>query len=337
MKGRPSSEPLRLGLVGLGRHGARYARHLVHGDVSGARLTAVWRRDAEAGALDAARLGARFEPELAALVGASDVDAVLGVVPACRHLELAEAAAAAGKPLLLEKPLARTVAEADAILAAFERAGAPLMVAQTLRFDPLVVALGAAARRVGPIRAFAFEQRLENRGLAWEDDPSSAGGGVLIQTAIHTVDALRFTTGAALEVAAATTGRVINRHTEDRAVVVLRATGGLIDPEHGASGTVATSKIGSSRHVRFALMGAEGGLEADLVARTLSVRRGAERTTEHHPERPTVVAALRAFVALARGEAENPIPGAEGRASLAVIEAAYRAAEASATAARYWT
>src|SRR5687767_9143464 len=212
---------LRLGLIGLGRHGARYAQHLANGDVPGAELTAAWRRDTVAGAEQCRELGCRFEPDLDRMLASKDIDAFCLVVPAGEHRKLACKVAERRKPLLLEKPLARTIEEALAIIEAFERAGVPLVIGQTLRFDPLVRALADRSRSFRRLTGFGFEQRLENRGLAWEDDPGASGGGVLIQTAIHTIDALRVVTGRELEVLAATLSRVHYANNEDLALLHL--------------------------------------------------------------------------------------------------------------------
>ena len=90
---------LRIGLAGLGIHGQRYAHHLVRDDIDGVSLAAFWRRRADEGRRAATRLGARFEPDLDALIESPDVDALIGVVPAGFHEQLALRAAAAKKPL----------------------------------------------------------------------------------------------------------------------------------------------------------------------------------------------------------------------------------------------
>ena len=309
---------VRIGLAGLGRHGLRYAQHLAAGDVEGASLSRVYRRDEATGRAHAERLGAAYAPSIEALCAADDVDCVVAAVPAGVHAALARAVAKADKPLLLEKPLARTVAEGRAIVEAFE--GRPLMIAQTLRFDPLLAALAHASRdpSLGQIVGADFEQRLEPRGLPWEDDPLTSGGGVVMQTAIHTLDALRFTTGTEPRVVSARFDRVHYENQEDHAVITLRLTGGLA--------SVRVSKIGGFRRMRYALLHSGGAVEADFMARTLTIRRGRDDAVSRVEEVPTVVATLRAFVAHLQG-GPNPVPGRDALASLALVEAAYRAAE----------
>lgn len=309
---------LRIGLIGAGRHGERYLRHLAQGDAEGAAISRFWRRDAAAGAAQATAHGARFERSLEALIHAPDVDALIAAIPAGAHESIALAVAAAKKPLLLEKPIAPTVAAAERITSAFRNTDdTPLMIAQTLRFDPLLVALRDRALSFGTLRGFTFEQRLEPRGLAWEDDPLTSGGGVLLQTAIHTADALRFVTAAReTKVIGAAIRSVEYRHNEDHATITLELDGAL--------GTIAVSKIGAARTLRFALYFDRGTLEADLIERTLSELRGRQKTTETIPEQPTLIATLRTFIAVVRKERPNPIPGEEATRSLQLIEAAYQ-------------
>jgi predicted dehydrogenase len=309
---------LGIGLVGLGRHGARYARHLLAAEVPGATLRGFWTRDPKKGVAESSTLGVSFHPELEALIEAAD--ALVVAVPAGMHERVALEIAKHSKPLLLEKPLARNVEEGERIVRAF--AGVPLMVAQTLRFDPLVRELKARAAALGAIRGFRFAQRLEPRGLAWEDEPVLSGGGVLIQTGIHTVDALRFATGAEkVEVRGASLSRVHYRNNEDHAALILSVAGGASLPEP-ALGTLAASKIGRSRHIELALYFDTEGLEADLIGRTLTTVRGTERRTVQVPERPTIVEVLRAFVETTAG-GPNPVPGNDALESLRVVDQAY--------------
>ncbi len=310
--------PLRIGLIGLGRHGARYAQHLSGGDVPGAQLVAAWRRDATVGAKQCEALGCRFEADLERLIAAPDVDALCLVVPAGEHCKIACRIAERRKPLLLEKPLAPTIADACTIIESFERESTQLVIAQTLRFDPLTIALRDAAK-IGRLTGFGFEQRLENRGLVWEDDPAASGGGVLIQTAIHTIDALRVVTGGELQVVAASIARVHYERNEDVALLQLRA-GEIL-------GDLRVSKIGRSRHMRFGLYFEDRGVEADYIERILYETRGRDRIATPIPEQATVPALLAAFVAHVRGEAENPVPPRDALESLRVVASAYALAE----------
>lgn len=319
--------PMRVGLVGLGRHGRRYATHLAAGDVPGAVLGGFWRRDPARAAEDAATFAVRAYPTWEALVGDPAIDALAAAVPAALHRAVAEAACAAGKPLLLEKPLAGSLEDGLAIAAVAR--GQRVMIAHTLRFDPLVQLLRrrVAEGALGELRGFGLEQRLEPRGLPWEADPEVAGGGVLLQTGIHAVDALRFVTGAELRsVEAAVLDRLRGARTEDRATVLFTVAGGAA--RRGVSGDLRVSKAGASRHHRYQLFFEDGGLEADLIDRVAWQTRGRVRTRLDVPEAPTVAAALEAFVRWCRTpELPAPITAEDALHSLEVVFAAYAAAQ----------
>lgn len=303
---------LRVGLVGLGRHGSRYAAHLRGGDVSGAELTGFWRRNPELAAEAESALGVRAHPTIESLI--ENVDAVVGVVPAALHRSVAEAAAKFGKPLLLEKPLAATREDARAIAALNNR----MMIAQTMRFDPLVRALKDVPQDFGKLVGFGFEQRLEPRDLEWENDRAIAGGGVLLQTGIHAIDALRFVTGASnLTVRFAAIDRVRGNQTEDQALLSLLLDGKI-------PGDVRTSKIGRSRHHRYQLFFEHGGLEADIPDRSVWVTRLRSRERVLVPERPTVATVLRAFVEWCRDPSlPCPVPVRDALLSAEVVFDAY--------------
>lgn len=319
------TRPLRIALIGLGRHGLRYARHLAAGDVSDATLDSVWTRDAAKRAQIAQELGVTAVPSVQTLT-AGNVDAVVAAVPAGMHAEVVEACAKTKRPLLLEKPISRSVQEGTDMCERMEAAGAPFMLAQTLRFDPLVTNLRARLSEIGTITGLSFEQRLEPRGLAWEDDPEVSGGGVLMQTAIHTLDAARFVSQAEVaKVLHASTRRVHYKHNEDVGLVHLELAGGpaLTNP---ILADVRVSKIGGSRHMRFAVFGTAGGLEADFIARTLTLTVDRQATVTQVAEVPTVVATAGAFVQSLLHNQPCPIPARDALASLALVEAAYRAA-----------
>lgn len=307
-----------IALFGLGRHGVRYARHLARGDIPGAYLAGVWTRDRSKGVRIAQEAGAEPFEHAEDLVRAA-FDAAIVAVPAGFHADLAPALAREKRPLLLEKPLAPTVHVATMIVEAFEFSNTPLMVAQTLRFDPLTQALRSEASQFDKLTGFGFEQRLEPRGLAWEDDPEVAGGGVILQTGIHTLDAVRFVTGADLAVLGAWGHRVGYQHQEDVAQVTLAAR--RAPPSVPVLGDVRVSKISQSRHMRFTLFYADGSVEADYIARDLVTTRGRERTRTRVAAEPTVVRATEAFVAHLNG-GPNAVPGRDALASLTAVEQA---------------
>src|SRR5689334_14459538 len=178
---------LGIGIVGAGKHGERYLRHVV-ADVPAARLVAIARRDTVRGEAQARSYGCRFYADAERLIDDPDVDAVVLVVPPTLNVALARRAAAAGKALLVEKPLATTLADCRAIAAAVATSGITAMVAHTLRFNAVVAAVRAEVPTIGPLHAAVITQRFEPSKLAWLDTRAVAGGGIIVHTGVHSFD-----------------------------------------------------------------------------------------------------------------------------------------------------
>lgn len=123
-----------MGLIGVGRHGARYAQHLVQ-DLPMASLRAVCRRHPEQGFHVSGAESVKVYGDPRSLIADPLVDVVVVVTPPIYAPEICRLAAQARKPLLIEKPLATTATDAHRMVAQAREAGVPLMTAQTLRFD----------------------------------------------------------------------------------------------------------------------------------------------------------------------------------------------------------
>jgi len=122
------------------------------------------------------------------LIAMSDVDVIDVCVPTTRHLEVATAALAAGKHVVCEKPLARTLAEGERIAAAAQSSKGFFMPAMVMRFWPQWVWLkkAVAERRYGRVRGATF-RRVANMPRGWYED-GSASGGAALDLHIHDVD-----------------------------------------------------------------------------------------------------------------------------------------------------
>src|SRR5687767_13934571 len=125
---------LGLGVVGLGFMGRRYARFVSR--IEGLRLAGICDIDETLAAEVAAETNARVYPDPAALATDPAIAGVMVCTPEDRHLDPALAALAAGKPAMIEKPVAHSLAAARTIAAAAERAGVPVLVGHLLRFEP---------------------------------------------------------------------------------------------------------------------------------------------------------------------------------------------------------
>ncbi len=144
----------------MGRHGSRYIKHLLEG-VPGCHLAALSRRDAAAGRAFAGQHGVPFFSDWRELVTRPEVDAVVVVTPPGLNREICLAVARAGKPMLIEKPLALSVAEGREMVGAARAAGVALMTAQTLRFTPVLERLRASLPLIGPLEYLCLTMRAE--------------------------------------------------------------------------------------------------------------------------------------------------------------------------------
>jgi len=308
-----------LGVIGMGRHGSRYVTHLLEG-VPGCHLAAVSRRDEAAGRAFAERHGVPFVADWRELVTRPEVEAVVAVTPPGLNREICLAAARAGKPMLIEKPLSLTVAEGREMVGAARTAGVALMTAQTLRFTPVLERLRATLPLIGPLEYLCLVMRAERPPHHWLDDPAQAGGGVLLEIGIHLLDLIRYLTG---EEAVEAAGELLQRHTtrvEDLAQVRFRLASGL--PCY-----VEVSRVSGGRVCRVEAVGQAGQLIADVDRSLLTRAEGrAIVAAESVPDRPTVAMVLEAFARSLTTGTPVPVSGEDGLCAVAMAEACYRAA-----------
>ena len=172
--------------------------------VSGSSLVAVMRRDGERARDYARRHGVpRWYDDAAALIDDPEVDAVYVATPPSTHRRFTEMAAAAGKPVYVEKPMAPTAEDADAMLEACHVAGVPLFVAYYRRALPRFLALRdlLAGGELGELLAVTVTHlsppgRAESAAMpAWRVQPSISGGGYFVDLGSHTLDLLDFLLG----------------------------------------------------------------------------------------------------------------------------------------------
>ncbi|WP_327103595.1 Gfo/Idh/MocA family protein [Nonomuraea glycinis] len=152
----------------------------------GMRVAAVGSRDLGRAKAMAATLGAESAyGSYAELCADPGIDAVYVATPHAQHLEVAEAAIAAGKAVLCEKPLAATMADAERMVRLAREAGVFLMEAMWMRFNPLIQSL-AADPRFGEIRSvqasFGFALPYDPAHRLWAPE---LGGGALLDLGIY--------------------------------------------------------------------------------------------------------------------------------------------------------
>ncbi len=149
-----------------------------------------------------------------------------------RHRELTELAAAAGAHVLCEKPMATTVADGEAMVAACAAAGVHLMVAYPVRFSRQFRALLATVPALGRVVAVAGTNNGKlPTARAWFADPVLAGGGAVMDHTVHLADLLDVVLdGAEAESVHAVANRMINGDApvETGGLVSIRYPGGVI-------------------------------------------------------------------------------------------------------------
>lgn len=314
-----SSPPrLRIGLIGAGKHAARYARHLRE-DCPDLELIGVARRERAKAAEAARTFGCKPYGTWEELV-AADVDAVIAVVPPTLHLDIVRAATRAGRALLLEKPAAPGLRAGRLMLEAVAAHPVPVMVAQTLRYNEAIRALRAARSLIGPVRSLTFTQGFEPSPLDWLDDPRVAGGGMVLHTGIHMFDLVRQLSGLEVEEVTCRTERLHTRHTEDAFAATLRLVGGVL-------ATVCGSRATAGRTGHIEVAGEAGVLVADHVLHRLDLVVGtkAQPIALGEPV-ATVREVLRDFSGAVRRKAAMPVPLVEGLRAVAIADACYAAA-----------
>jgi len=313
-------KPLRLGLIGVGKHGSRYAKHIVE-DLPQAELAAVCRRDRQEGKKLATRHGCSFYADYHSLIRDARIDAVAVVVPPALHGEIVAAACEAGKHLLIEKPLAVSVAEARRIRDSIAASGVRCMVAHTLRFNTVVQAINAHIAHIAPLHTIYLSQRFEPSPLVWLDHKAESGGGIVLHTGVHSFDLLRFLSGCEVEQVWCQTAQVFTKETEDNFLMLCR----MSDPT--LTGAVAGSRSTLSRSGLIEISGEKGQILGDHAHGFAYLLKGSDRIPlSVEPPVPTVRETLSAFVEGLRHGGDFPITVEDGLGAVAVAEACYRSA-----------
>lgn len=317
--------PIRFGLIGLGIHGQRYARHIMQ-DIHGAELYAVCRQDPAQGEAFARTHNVRYYREYLDLLSDPQVDAVVVVTPPALHERICTTAVLAGKPVLVEKPLAHNTREGINIVEAVARSGTVLMVSQTLRFNSVVRTLEHHLDELGPIHTISINQRLEPSEREWSDNFAAAGGGVILHTGVHIFDLVRFFSGDEVRRVYCETDRIMYEELEDSFVATLRLRKSKIRC------VVDAARYTEGRSGRIELVGERGQLVGDHVHGYGLLIRGRQPVPLDVPAAVnTVEESLKAFVQTLLHDEEPPISAVDGLLTLEIAEACYHSASSGAS------
>ena len=282
--------------------------------VPGSALVAVMRRTPGLAEDYARRHGVpRWTDDADALIADPEVDAVYVATPPGSHLEIARRVAAAGKPCYVEKPIARSAAEGQAMVEAFAAADVPLFVAFYRRAWDRVARVREAIGRgeIGTVTSVETVYARPARpgdaaALPWRLRAEDSGGGLFVDLASHALDLLDFLLGPLIDVSGVAT-RGDAAHAVEQSVAFAFRTGGAIGADVVGSGRwsfasgVAEDRLticGTEGHVSLPVFGASpvvvetaAGIVAHdvpppdpvqlpMIARVVAALRGEERETQ---------------------------------------------------------
>ena len=323
-------KPVRCGVWGVGVWGEKHAR--VYAAIPEAELVGVHDRSRERAAAAVAQFGGRVFDTPAALL--AECEAVSVATPTVAHLEATAESLAAGCHVLVEKPMAVTVADADAMIQAAERAGRVLQVGQVERFNPALL----AARPFVQSPKFIEAHRL----AAFQ--PRSLDIDVVGDLMIHDIDTVLHLTGhSPTELSAV--GVAVLSSTEDIANARLEFADGCV-----ANLTASRVSVERLRRIRFFTRNSyvsvdlfEKAGEAFVIndpgsfnpgaVNPLALLAGINRTKLVVPAGEPLTLELTAFVRSLRGDGSGAASARAGRDALAVAE---QVREAMRRRAQHW-
>jgi UDP-N-acetyl-2-amino-2-deoxyglucuronate dehydrogenase len=251
------------------------------------------------------------------------VTGVIICTPHDRHLPDALLAFAHGRHVLIEKPIARTLDEADRMIAAARAAGRTLMVAENFRYMPAYRQVRAFIEQgtLGELRELHVAARGFRRHADWRLSREVMGGGALIDGGIHYVDNLRYWGGPVRRVFALAPPKTIAAMEGEDAIGV------LAELEGGAVGVLVNSlgTPGVPRMQWSMACGTGGTCFAGNRGRVVMVRgRGRSRVRVFLRDHRGHEAMLAEFLRAVTTGAPPEMDGGEGRRDLAVVLAVYR-------------
>ncbi len=273
---------MRFGLIGCGMIARFHAQAIA--DTPGAELAGCWSHNPDRARKFAEETGCQPFDQLEDLIHSPDIDAVAICTPSGAHLEPALLAAAAGKHLLIEKPLEITLARCDQIIAAAKNANVQLATVFQSRFSPVWQQLHAATQRgefgrlaLGEAHVKWFRPQSYYDSAEWRGTWQLDGGGALMNQAIHSVDLLLWLMGPVRRVAAFTSTFAHERiEVEDVAVASLEFQSGAL------GSIIATTASHPGRDKRIELHGAEGSVivEEDRIVHWSAKGSGVDKGSD---------------------------------------------------------
>lgn len=332
---------LRFALVGCGRIAKRHSELLGHGQIRHAQLVAVCDLVPE----KAAKVGDLFSvphfTDMHEMMRSVEIDVVVVLTESGRHAEHVVALAPYGKHVVVEKPMALTLDDADAMIRACDVSGVKLFVVKQNRFNVPVRKLREAleAGRFGKLVVGTVRVRWCRRQDYYDQDAWrgtwALDGGVLANQASHHVDLLEWMMGDVDSVFAMSTTALARIEAEDTAVVTLRFRNGALGIIEATTAARPTDLEGS-----LSVLGEGGTVEiAGFAVNQMKVwkfeqpRADDELVLEQYSVNPPNVygfghqAYYEHVVDCLLNDSPHLVDGLEGRKSLELINAIYESVE----------
>jgi predicted dehydrogenase len=314
-------------------------------DFPDVELVANWDDNAERGQRAAEAYGMAFRPNAEDVIEDPGIDALILTMETNRHADFVERVAAAGKHILLQKPMATTLADCDRIIEAVQKHGIKFSMGFQMRHDPVnqkikeLVDAGAVGRIAVVRRRHAINVLLNpsfvNGPTRWHIDPV-ANVGMFFDDATHAADWFYWIFGQPHSVIAEIDNVVTNVAPDDNGVAVYRFAGGEIGILLNSSTTVAAISTTEIYGDEGTIIQDYGDMPATIAPRPAGaaplrmIRRGETDWTEFdlpipNSQRDRLAAVPRPFIDYVRGLTDETISAEEGRVSVEMVLGAYRA------------
>jgi predicted dehydrogenase len=314
-----SSNPLRVACIGMGWWSDVLADAIQRSGKL--EILSCYTRSDEKREKFAAKYRCRPAASYEAMLADPEIEAIINTTPNDVHLATTRAAAAAGKHVFLDKPIANSIADGRAITEACRKTG-------------VVLALGYQRRRESHFRW--IRQRIDD-GLfgrlvnaeanisrdrvgkidltSWRYQATGMPGGVMLQIGIHYIDVLEYLIGPIRAVRGQLAQLALPGDNPDVASLIL-------EHENGALSTLNASYASASEYYLMNIYGRDATAYYDLHNGLRVLRRGeSEPKAVQCPKNDTLVEELEEFAAAVRGQGRHEVGGEYATISLAVVRA----------------
>jgi glucose-fructose oxidoreductase len=255
-----------------------------------------------------------------------DIDIIYVVTPNGLHAEHAIAAARAGKHVICEKPMANTVADCDAIIAACEKAGVRLSIGYRLHFDPYHEVLREFVRtgECGPFMKMSGGFAFQMNSRAWRIDKELAGGGPLMDLGVYVIQESCMATKAS---PVAVTAREVPKQKPELFNEVEEGIEWTLEFSDGALAKGLSSYNDRANNFRADADRGWFELQSAYIYRNL---RGATHKgpLKFEPEVNQQALQMDDFAECVKTGRATPVPGEMGRRDMQIVEAIYASAAA---------